>query len=74
MKDTIALIDHLGFMCPSALQVRAGQRSITANLWPLITHVYHVMILVTSGFSKKSFFVIFRSRCSLKQVLLEILQ
>ena len=40
----------------SALQIRAGQRSITANLWPLIAHIYHVMIIVTGSFSKKSFF------------------
>ena len=24
-----------------ALQIRAGQRSITANLWPLTAHIYH---------------------------------
>ena len=46
----------------SVLQIRAGQRSITTNLWSLTTHIYHVMIIVTSGFSKKSFFIIiFRS-------------
>ena len=37
----------------TALQIRAGQRSITANLWPLTAHIYHVMIIVTGGFSKK---------------------
>ena len=42
----------------AALQIRAGQRSITANLWPMTTHIYHVMIIVTSGISKKSFFII----------------
>ena len=42
----------------AALQIRAGQRSITANLWlwPLIAHIYHVMIIMTGGFSKKSFY------------------
>ena len=40
----------------SVLQVRAGQWSITANLWPLTTHIYHVMIIVTGGFSKKSYY------------------
>ena len=35
--------------------MRAGQRSITANIWPLNTYIY-VMVIVTSGFSKKSFF------------------
>ena len=39
------------------LQIRAGHRSITANLWPLTAHIYHVMIIVTSSFSKNSFFI-----------------
>ena len=39
----------------AALQIKAGQRSITAKLWPLTAHIYHVMIIVTSGSSKKSF-------------------
>ena len=38
----------------TALQIRDGQRSITANLLPLTAHIYHVMIIVTGGFSKKS--------------------
>ena len=29
---------------------------ITANLWPLTAHIYHVMIIVTDGFSKTSFY------------------
>ena len=41
----------------AALQIRA----ITTNLWPLTTHIYHIMIIVTGDFSKKSFFIIFRS-------------
>ena len=41
--------------CITTLQIRAGQRSIPANIWPLTTHIYHVMIIVTSGFSKKCF-------------------
>ena len=40
----------------TALQIRAGQRSITVNLPPLTAHIYHVMIIVTGGFSSKSFF------------------
>ena len=40
----------------AALQIRAGQRSITINLWALTAHIYHVMIVVTDGFSKKSFY------------------
>ena len=39
-----------------ALQIRAGQRSITANLPPLTVHIYHVMIIVTGSFSRKSLF------------------
>ena len=58
------------------LQTRTGQRSIAANLWPLTAHIYHVMIMVTGGFSKKS--LLFSEadvrRCSSKQLLLEILQ
>ena len=61
----------------AALQIRAGQRSITASLWPLTAHIYHVMIIVTGGFSKKSFLLLFSEgavrSCSSKQVL-EILQ
>ena len=34
------------------LQIRAGQRSITANLWPLTAHIYCVMFIVTVGISK----------------------
>ena len=37
----------------SALQIRANQWSITASLWPLTTHIYHVMIIVTGDPSKK---------------------
>ena len=44
-----------------ALQIRAGQRSITASLRFLTAHIYQVMIIVTGGFSKKSFFIIFTS-------------
>ena len=61
----------------TVLQVRAGQRSITAKLWLLASHIYHVMIIVTSSFSKKSFLLFSEAavrRCSSKQVLLEILQ
>ena len=47
----------------TALQIRTGSRSITANLWPLTAHIYYVMIIVNCGFSKKSFFI-FRSSSS----------
>ena len=45
-----------------ALQIRVGQRSITTSLWPLTAHIYHVMIIVTGGFSEKSFFIIIFTR------------
>ena len=38
------------------LHIRTGQQSITTNFQPLTAHIYQVMIIVTSGFSKKSFF------------------
>ena len=40
----------------TALQIRAGQRLVTANLWLLTAHIYRVMIIVTGSFSKNSFF------------------
>ena len=40
------------------LQVRASQRSITANLLLWTAHIYHVMIIVTGGFSMKSLLLI----------------
>ena len=46
----------------TALQIKAGQQSITDNLWPLTGHIYHVMIIVTSSFSKKSFFYYFQKQ------------
>ena len=66
--------NYIHYVSYPALQIRAGQLSITINLWPLAAHIYHVMIIVTGGFSKKSFVIIFRSSRSSKQVLLEILQ
>ena len=56
---------------------RTGQQSITTNLLPLAAHIYHVMIIVTSGFSRKSFLLFSEAavgRCFSKQVLLEMLQ
>ena len=40
----------------TVLQIRASQRSITANLWPLTAHIYHVMIIVAGDSSKKSYY------------------
>ena len=37
-------------------QIRASQRSITVNFRPFKAHIYHIMIIVTGGFSKVSFF------------------
>ena len=42
----------------TALQKRAGQWPNTANLRPATPHIYHVMIIVTNGFSKKSFLLL----------------
>ena len=52
----VKLWTYLGMGHYPALQIRAGQWAITANLWPLTAHIYHVMIIVTSAFSKKSFY------------------
>ena len=49
----------------SALQIRAIRQSITASLWPLTAHIYHVMIIVTGGFSKK-YFLLFSEATSFK--------
>ena len=46
----------------AALQIRANQQSITANLWNLTAYIYHALIIVTGGFSKKTFFIIIFSR------------
>ena len=61
----------------AALQIRASQRPITANLWPLTAHICHVMIIVTGGFSRNLFLLFSEAavcKCSSKQVLLKILQ
>ena len=49
------------------LQIRAGQQSITANLWALTGHIYDEIIIVIGCFSSESFFIIiFRSSCTQK--------
>ena len=48
----------------SVLWIRAGQWLIIANLWPLTAHIFHVIIIVTGDFSKKSFFIIIVFRTS----------
>ena len=48
----------------TALQIRAGQRSITANLRTLTAHIYHVMIIEAGGFFKKSFLILLFPRNS----------
>ena len=40
----------------TALQIRASQWSIATSPQSLTAHIYHVMIIVTSGFPKKFFF------------------
>ena len=47
----------------TALQIKAGQQSITDNLWPLTGHIYHVMVIVMVAFLRNLFFIIFRSSC-----------
>ena len=51
----------------TALQIRTGQRSITANLRPLTAHIYHVMIIETGGFFKKSFLILLFPRSSFER-------
>ena len=45
----------------AALQIRAAERPITTNLWPLITHIHHVMIIVTGSFSNEYLFDYYHS-------------
>ena len=58
VMNTAAVETVLKKVIKPALQIRASQQSITASLWPLTAHSNHVMIIVTHGFSKKSFFII----------------
>ena len=48
------------------MQIRAGQMSITTFLQTLTANIYHGMIIVTGGFSKKFFLLLF-PRYSLEQ-------
>ena len=54
VKYKVQITSHV----KAALEIRPGQRPITTNLWPLTAHIYHVMIIVTDGFSKKSFLLL----------------
>ena len=54
---TIFISDIVHLML-TALQIRASKQLITANVWPLTAHIYHVMIVMTGGFSNKSFLFI----------------
>ena len=47
---------HSTWLYNTALQIRASQRSITANLWSLTAHIYYVMIIVTGDFSKSFYY------------------
>ena len=67
----------------SALQIRTGQQSIIANLWPLTGHIYHVMMTgchynIMTGCFPRNLYSLFSKAAvhtsSSKQVLLEILQ
>ena len=62
MKLTVERTSLLVAIClyfSTALQVSVGQRSITTNLQPLTTRIYHVMVIVNGGFSKKYFLLLF---------------
>ena len=56
----------------TVLWIRTSQQSITANLRPLTTHIYHVMIIVTDEFSMKSLLLFLRN--SFKQFWTYLLQ
>ena len=43
----------------TVLQIRAAWHSITTNLQPLTAHIYHAIIIVIGGFSKKCFYYYF---------------
>ena len=58
MRPLATFMSELCEDVEAALQIRAGQRSITANLRPLTAYIYHVMIIVTGEFSNKSFFLL----------------
>ena len=47
------------FVSATALQTRTGHWLITANLWSLTAHIYHVMIIVNGGLSKKYLWLLF---------------
>ena len=64
---TLKLSQRLKLHTNSALQIRASKRSITTNLQPLTPYIYHVMIIVAGGFSKKSFFLLLFPRNSFEQ-------
>ena len=58
MRPLTTFMSELCEDVEAALQIRAGQRSITANLRTLTAYIYHVMIIVTGEFSNKSFFLL----------------
>ena len=50
---------HTFLHTSNVLQIRASQWSITANLRPFTTHIYHVMIIVTGGRFRRNHFYYF---------------
>ena len=52
------LVLSLKWVILAMLQIRAIQRPIAANLWFSTLHIYDAMIIVTGGFSKKSFLLL----------------
>ena len=55
-RNILCLFKYSFHILSSLMQIKVGQWSITANLWPLNAYIYYVMIIVTSGFSKESVF------------------
>ena len=63
-----------------ALQIRAGQQSTTANLWPLTVHIYHTMIitqeltfkLMTDFFNKRTFLLHLEASGHRHKILLSV--
>ena len=55
---SVSLIFEMQETNSAQLQIRAGQRPVTASFRPLTAHIYHVMVILTGGFSSNLFLVI----------------
>ena len=56
----------------SMLQIKASQQSITANLWPLTAHIYHTVIIVTSGFHGNFIIIMFNVMYHRDEILVSL--